>query len=748
VTRIRAALGTESPAADAPRPVTVSAEIARALAGATDFGDLIRETALCLGLSGTRRDAARLWFLSPHGEPEPLVRHPPGIELPPVDTAVISEAVVRGAVRRRGATFLAVGDPRSTLGVLELRTRRPVDPELAREVMEIAGARLTALVSAQRQRELLPTVPLADDAKEIQEVISIFAAQAKQLLEHDRLSIYLLTPDGTALERFAVATSSIVPGEGIVLPLEQVGLTRVVKTNEPLVSADFGVDDRIRGLEDSLIARAGFHGLVSVPLRVGGKPFGLLNFVSKTPGFYNEGDIAVAQQIADEVSVFLQNLRLQYAVRTAVEREAVARERNRVAREFHDTLAQTLSRLAARVAAFREDPALPASGPLAEHAQALLELSDNALDEVRRAIEDMLPSQLEESSLVEAMEHELAQLHRAERIVTSFTLSGDASDLPRGTQIAVFRIFNEAINNVRQHAGATRVTVQLAVDDELRLSIQDNGKGLDSDAVNGSNAFGIEGMRERARSLGGRLVVSSGNGLGANVVLHVPRLHEESPGQPPSEFALPTTDAVTRVVVIDDHPTFREGVRQLLEADGRLRVVSGSGSGSEGREAVRLKRPDVVLLDLNLPDCSGIELARELAALDPAPVIVIMSAFAEEANVAEALRVGARGYVAKSSSPSSLIDAIHTAVGGGTVVTPGFGWPGEPAGDALTERELEILKQLALGKTNAQIGREIHIADKTVERIVATIAAKLGAKNRAHAVARGIAQNLIDVRDV
>src|SRR5207302_1384262 len=122
------------------------------------------------------------------------------------------------------------------------------------------------LITAQRQRERLPHVPVTDNAQEIQEVISEFAAQAKGLLEHDRLSIYLLTPDGEALERFAVATSPVIPGEGDILPLEQVGLTRVVKSNEPLVSADFGQDDRILGLEDSIIARAGFHGLVSVPL--------------------------------------------------------------------------------------------------------------------------------------------------------------------------------------------------------------------------------------------------------------------------------------------------------------------------------------------------------------------------------------------------------------------------------------------------------------------------------------------------
>src|SRR6185503_18745454 len=101
-----------------------------------------------------------------------------------------------------------------------------------------------------------------------------------------------------------------------------------------LVSGDFGRDDRILGLEDSVIARAGFHGLVSVPLRLGGKAFGLLNFVSKTPNFYSEADIVVAQQTADDIAVFLQYLRMQRAMRAAVQREAVAEERNRVAREF------------------------------------------------------------------------------------------------------------------------------------------------------------------------------------------------------------------------------------------------------------------------------------------------------------------------------------------------------------------------------------------------------------------------------
>lgn len=204
---------------------------------------------------------------------------------------------------------------------------------------------------------------------------------------------------------------------------------------------------------------------------------------------------------------------------------------------------------------------------------------------------------------------------------------------------------------------------------------------------------------------------------------------------------------ILRVVVIDDHPTFREGLRQVIESDGTMRVVGEAGTGREGLAEIESKRPDVVLLDLHLPDCSGIDLARQIIEVAPTAAILMMSAFAEEANIGDALRAGTRGYLAKSVSPTTLRDSIRTAFGGGTVVSPPVSQAQGAAREVLTDREIEILKHLARGKTNAEIGRELHLADKTVERVVATIASKLRAKNRAHAVAKGIAKQLIDVRD-
>src|SRR4029079_786345 len=140
------------------------------------------------------------------------------------------------------------------------------------------------LLAAQGVGDVLRAPLAGEGASDAAALMATFASEAKRLLDHDRLSAYLLTADGRAFERFAVAAAPIIPGEGVIIPFEDVGLRHVVMTTRPLVSADLANDPRIVGREDRVIARAVFRGLISVPLRLGGRPFGVLNFVSRTPG--------------------------------------------------------------------------------------------------------------------------------------------------------------------------------------------------------------------------------------------------------------------------------------------------------------------------------------------------------------------------------------------------------------------------------------------------------------------------------
>jgi signal transduction histidine kinase/DNA-binding NarL/FixJ family response regulator len=583
------------------------------------------------------------------------------------------------------------------------------------------------------------SVPVESRENEVQEVVSAFALQARRQLEHDRLSIYLLTPDGLALERFAVATSPAVPGERDIQPLEQVGLARVLRSNEPIVSADFGTDERILGEHDLLIAEAGFHALVSVPLRLGGEPFGLLNFVSRTPGFYREEDVAVAQQIADQVAVFLQNLRLHRAVRLSVEREAIERERTRVARELHDTAAQKLAEIVVRL---DQAAAASASGPDAHvRTLELRRLAAGALEDVRRSLLSLDPAGLDGPTLVDAVRRPLVELEQVQGTRTRLVVLGDPGAADPEDQATLFRVFQEALDNVRRHSQASRVVVTVDAVDGLALTVGDDGRGFDPEAEASGGRFGIRSMHARAAARNGRLFVSSSPGAGTEVTLRLP-----SPARPSTTGSLAATPRrVHRVLVVDDQAVFREGLGALLDAEPDLHTVGFASTAEQALTAARVLRPDVVVLDAELPDTPGADLVALLSGESGGqPVVVLASSVAGRREVESGLAAGARGLVSKAAAPSAFVEAIRSAIRGATVVDSG-GRPTAADASGLTPRELQILRSIAAGATNAEIAEELHLAGKTIERVVATITSKLGARNRTHAVARALELRLIRV---
>jgi DNA-binding NarL/FixJ family response regulator len=199
------------------------------------------------------------------------------------------------------------------------------------------------------------------------------------------------------------------------------------------------------------------------------------------------------------------------------------------------------------------------------------------------------------------------------------------------------------------------------------------------------------------------------------------------------------------VLIVDDHPLFRSGIAELIGREAGMRVVGDVGSGEECLGAVELLRPDVVLLDLSLPDMSGVQVAASLRDSDEPPAVLMMSAFAEGKAVADALEAGARGYVSKGTSGTDLIEAIRAAVRGATVLNATDWAQISEAGVELSPRELQILEALASGARNAEVGEQLHLATKTVEHAVAKIVSKLDARNRTHAVAIAIETGLVSV---
>jgi DNA-binding NarL/FixJ family response regulator len=210
---------------------------------------------------------------------------------------------------------------------------------------------------------------------------------------------------------------------------------------------------------------------------------------------------------------------------------------------------------------------------------------------------------------------------------------------------------------------------------------------------------------------------------------------------------------MVRVMVVDDHPMWREGVARDL-AEAGYEVVAAVG---EGRQAVRVAgavTPDVVVLDLHLPDIPGPEVAARLAAMEPAPKVLVLSASAEQEDVLEAVKAGACGYLVKSAGREEFLDAVRRTADGDAVFTPGLAGlvlgeyrrlaaQPEPAdGPRLTDRETEVLRLVAKGLSYRQIAERLVLSHRTVQNHVQNTLGKLQLHNRVELVRYAIERGL------
>lgn len=207
-----------------------------------------------------------------------------------------------------------------------------------------------------------------------------------------------------------------------------------------------------------------------------------------------------------------------------------------------------------------------------------------------------------------------------------------------------------------------------------------------------------------------------------------------------------TASAKVRVLSIDDHPLFRAGVAAIIDAEPDMAIVAYAATGREGIEHFRVHQPDVTLLDIRLPDRSGIDILISILSEFRTARIIILTNSEGDAEIRRALEAGACGYVLKSTSASELTTAIRSVHAGKRYIpTDVSAQLAEHLSDqALTAREVEVLTQLCGGNRNRDIALSLSISEETVKLHVSRIMEKLGARDRTHAVAiaarRGIVQ--------
>jgi DNA-binding NarL/FixJ family response regulator len=310
-------------------------------------------------------------------------------------------------------------------------------------------------------------------------------------------------------------------------------------------------------------------------------------------------------------------------------------------------------------------------------------------------------------------------------------VAGSAAEaVPPTAVTALAAATHESLVNVRKHAHAAHATVRCEVAAGLvRVRIEDDGVGFDPAAV--STGTGLRhSVRGRLAAAGGRAAIASTPGGGTVVTLEVALA---TPGDRGMKI---------RILLVDDFPLMREGIADALERDPALEVVGQADTGVEGLRLAHELRPDVILLDLHMPEMGGLMMLERLREELPQTRSLVMTASEKSETLLSAVAAGAAGYITKRSSRQEVCSAVVTVYGGGSVIAPHLAghllqqYQKAAKGDTdglrnqLTVREQEVLRLVAQGLTDDQIARQIYVSPRTVQNHLARIRDKTGLRRR------------------
>ncbi len=209
-----------------------------------------------------------------------------------------------------------------------------------------------------------------------------------------------------------------------------------------------------------------------------------------------------------------------------------------------------------------------------------------------------------------------------------------------------------------------------------------------------------------------------------------------------------------RLLLVDDHPVVRTGLRGMFESDSGFVVVGEAADGAAGAEQAAALRPDVVLMDLQMPGVDGVEGIRRVRAIPGGPPVLVLTTYDSDVQILRAIEAGAAGYLLKDAPREVLFDAVRSTAAGGSPLAPtvaarliGRLGPGAPArgGESLTIRELEVVRLVARGASNREIARDLRISEATVKTHLLKIFEKLGVADRTSAVTTAMERGLIEL---
>jgi DNA-binding NarL/FixJ family response regulator len=202
-----------------------------------------------------------------------------------------------------------------------------------------------------------------------------------------------------------------------------------------------------------------------------------------------------------------------------------------------------------------------------------------------------------------------------------------------------------------------------------------------------------------------------------------------------------------RILVVDDHPVVRQGVAVLVSSQSDMTVVAEASNGREAIQQFRAHRPDITLMDLQMPEMNGIDALIAIRAESPDAKIIVLTTYKGDVQILRALKAGVQGYLLKNTFHKELIDVIRAVHAGRKALSPEalFELAEHTTDDALTPGEIAVLRLIAAGNANKQIADQLSITEETVKWRVKNILSKLGANDRTHAAMIGVKRGIIEM---
>ena len=439
-----------------------------------------------------------------------------------------------------------------------------------------------------------------------------------------------------------------------------------------------------------------------------------------------------------------ENTGLQAQLLTQAREAGAGDERQRMAREIHDTIAQGLTGIVTQLEAAQQTSNDAERERRIDNAKRL---ARHSLAEARRSVQALRPQALEDSRLPEALADEVARWSVTSGVTGDVETTGEARALHPEVEVTLLRVAQEALANVAKHAGASRAGVTLSyMEDVVSLDVRDDGAGFAVTERNGhlagetpaAGGFGLIAMRQRVSRLAGQLEIESEPGAGTAVSASLPAI-------PLGEVRVSQT---IRLLIADDHPVVRDGLRGIFEASGEFEVAGEAANGREAVDRAAALHPDVVLMDLRMPVLDGVSAIKLLAEKGIGARVLVLTTFDTDTDVVPAIEAGATGYLLKDSPPDELLRGVRAAARGEAVLSPSvatrlLGQVRQPAREPLSQRELDILGLIAQGCSNREAAARLFISEATVKTHVLHIYAKLGVNDRAAAVATGFERGLL-----